>query len=526
MKTLMLFFLLGTALLNSFTLTAQQIRLRGLPHSTGRYLIIENAEEFSNFKLDVLEIKSDGSTVRQESLRLLRTNFYYLKSDYFDANNGSYKVVVTGYNSNGAVADEITAPIIPANPPTISAYQWKCVSPTYAYGLTTSQQENDNGSFWLDNVYDKYVWWEQPTNNTTIFPLVIEGVMLIQTDAQFDAIPGSLENVPHNDPTIVRYGPSGGQIPTGATVTLRGIPKKVLPQWQSFLGELGNSSVTDNSMICYSMPDNPDALFQNYEGYVECVNLAVMHANSLEQDLNLACMGMPSGYRPDMDGGSNYNNDNDWEAQIDEIWSILTSSDGFIQDTPPNNLSGNPSDLWDVLISLFSQPESNENDFNAVVQNVGALRFDNLSTNEAIQFSNAQLAAAAANFRSLSFTLNPGVHVATLACNDGSIRSFYFATKSKVNNTVEMKDFIGVNIFPNPIPGDEYMINLSSQISTTINYEVLNLQGNTLYRDRFIVKENSDVTPKIFFPSNIPSGVLVHRFVLPDGSWKSVLTTK
>lgn len=521
MKALMLFILLGGGVLNSLTLTAQQIRLRGLPHTTGQYLIIENAEEFSNFKLDVLEIKNDGSTIKRESLRLLRTNFYYLKPEYFDSNNGNFEVTLTAFNSSGVVVDEITAPVIPANPPTISAYQWKCTSPTYAYGLTAAQQIG-NDSFWLDNVYDKYVWWDM----TVDFPIALEGVGIYWTFQEFMAVPGALNNIPHNDATIKRYGPSGGQIPANSTTFLRGIPKKVLPQWQAFLGEVGNSNSQNNSFICGSMPENPDALFQDYSSYVDCVNLAVTFANTLEPQLDLYCAGMPSGYRPDMDGGSNYNNDNDWDAKLDEIWSILTSSDGFISDNPPSNVSGNPSDLWDVLISLFSQPESNVNDFNAVIDNVGGIRFDNLSTKEATQFSNAQLAAAASNFRSLTFTLNPGVHVATIACNDGSIRSFYFATKSKVNNTVEMKDFIGVNIFPNPIVGNDYMINLTSQISTSIIYEVLDLQGNALYRDRFLVKENSDVTPKIIFPSNIPSGVLVHRFVFPDGSWKSVLTTK
>ena len=341
-------------------------------------------------------------------------------------------------------------------------------------------------------------------------------------------VPGALNNVPHEDITVVRYGVSGGQIPAAPGKRLRGLPKKVLPQWESFLGELGNSSAQDNSFGCGSMPYDPDAAFQDYSADANCVALGVTFANILEPELDLYCFGMPPGYLPDYDGDNNYNNEGDWDLYLDNIWSIVTAMDGFVWTNLPNppGISDTPADLWDVLISVFSKLENTENNFEAVIQNVGGIRIDNLSTKEATQFSNAQLTAASANFRSLTFTLNPGVHVATIACNDGSIRSFYFATKTKVNNTVEMKDFIGVNIFPNPIPGNEYMINLTSQISTTILYEVLDLQGNQLYRDRFIVKENSDVTPKILFPSNMPTGVLVHRFVLPDGSWKSVLTTK
>jgi len=491
-----------------------------LPHNTGHYLIIENAEEFSNFKLEVQEVKSDGSKIKEESLRLLKTNFYYLKTDYFDYNNGNFEVVLTAYNSTGNIADEIIAPLIGDNSPVSSSYQWKCVSPTYAFGLTATQQTG-NDSFWLDNVHDKFVWWEE----SVPFPFALEGVASFPNNAVFMATTGALQGVPHNDVTVKRYGPSGGQIPAGPNVTLRGIPKKVLPQWQSALGEVGDSSVQDNSFACSSMPDNPDALFQDYYGYVDCVNLAVTFANVLEPQLDLYCFGMPSGYRPDMDGGTDSNNNNDWEQAYNREWLTLIKSDGYFEEIQ-NDISGHPSDLWDVLISLFSQAESSNNDFDVVIQNVGSIRFDNLSNTEATQFSNAQLAAAASNFRSLTFTLNPGVHLATIACNDGSIRTLYFATKSKVSNSVEMKDFIGVNIFPNPIPGNEYMINLTSQISTTILYEVLDLQGNTLYKDRFIVKEDSDVTPKILFPSNMPTGVLVHRFVLPDGSWKSVLTTK
>jgi hypothetical protein len=120
--------------------------LRGLPHTTGQYLIIENAEEFSNFKLEVQEVKSDGSKIRKESLRLLKTNFYYLKTDYFDYNNGNFEVVLTAYNATGNIADEVIAPLIADNSQVLRSFQWKCVSPSYAFGLTASQQEG-NDSF-------------------------------------------------------------------------------------------------------------------------------------------------------------------------------------------------------------------------------------------------------------------------------------------------------------------------------------------------------------------------------------------
>jgi hypothetical protein len=227
-----------------------------------------------------------------------------------------------------------------------------------------------------------------------------------------------------------------------------------------------------------------------------------------------------------MDGGNAYNSTFDWDAHIDAIMDSLVSSEGWWVDLPPNNGSGNPTDVWDMLISLFSEANGNSVNFEIVAQKTGGLRFDNLTTKEYFSFSNQQLLASASNPRTLSFTMNPGLYLTTLILNDGTTLSFHFATKSKISNTLEMKDFVSINLFPNPIQGDQYYLNVTSEISTTIQYEVINLQGNRLHSDRLQVRANSQTNPLIVFPVPIPSGMLIHRFVFSDGSSKTILSTK
>jgi hypothetical protein len=106
------------------------------------------------------------------------------------------------------------------------------------------------------------------------------------------------------------------------------------------------------------------------------------------------------------------------------------------------------------------------------------------------------------------------------------MRSIYFATNEKIQNSIEMKDLVSITAFPNPIIGDNYSLLINSSVDVTVNYEVLNLQGISLHKERLIIKGNNVATPKITLPQGVPSGTIIHRFSYPDGSWESLLTTK
>jgi hypothetical protein len=276
MKTLTLFFLISAGVLCSLNSFSQRIKLRGLPHTTDNYLIIENPEDFSTIRINILAIDANGGKEKVESVQLLGQNFYYIKPQYSKSGEGRFEVHIQATNNAGLVTDDLNVPILAENDNDLQYYQWKCVSPTYAYGLTATYVE-DNDSFWLDPVFDKYIWWEQ---STMTWPIEIEGVGSYDF-AQFNSLSGAVSNVPHNDPLVKRYNVYGGLIPAGSNVLLTGIPKKLRSEWQEFQGELGNPEA-NNHFSCNAMPQDPDELFQNYTAYGSCVGDAVSFANIKE----------------------------------------------------------------------------------------------------------------------------------------------------------------------------------------------------------------------------------------------------
>lgn len=145
-----------------------------MPHNTGHYLIIENPEEFSSFNLTIFEVNENGQKQPVDRARLIGEHYFYLKPEYFDDSNGAFEINIQGINNSGNLSDDISVPCAPDNPTVDSYHQWKCVSPTYAFGLTASYEET-NSSFWFDELDTEYVWW--PNNE---YPIALNGYSVIQ----------------------------------------------------------------------------------------------------------------------------------------------------------------------------------------------------------------------------------------------------------------------------------------------------------------------------------------------------------
>lgn len=518
MKTIQTIFILSILLVVAVESFAQSVKIHSLPSNSGHYVIISNQDDFAYVRLNIRKINPDQSKTIVDKIQLWKADYCYISNQYFDYYNGKYDIQILGYDSNGEMISDISVPVIPENPPVIESYQWKCVSPNYAFGLTASY-EIIHDSFWLDNVYDKYMWWDQAEVQ---YPISIEGVGVIWNAQEFDLIPGSIFDVPHSNPTVIRYNVFGGQIPTAPNRLLQGIPKKVLPQWEDYLGELGNPT-SENSFTCV-MPENPDATTGVPEDYYACVDLAVTFANILEPELNLLCSGMPnSNYDEHENGDQNITDEDgfDWEEWENELWNDFIKNDGTINFDNDENIN----DLWDLLISMFNTSNGENSSINDL-QNFAGLRLDNMSLDTHYSFSNSDFIQASSDPSLLAFNSPAGFYKAQLFFVSGQIKTFFFALNENLSNSLEMKDMIEVSAYPNPIISNQYTININSEISTSIRYEVLNMQGHLLYEDNFIIKANAQAMPTIRFSNGIPSGMHIHRFILPDNSWKSILTTK
>jgi hypothetical protein len=517
MKTLMLFFLLGGGVLSSLTLSAQKIKLKGLPHNTGHYLIIENAEDFSNFSITVFKTNITGEKQPVDKARLVGERYFYLKPEYFDASNGSFEVNIQGFNNSGTLSDDISVPCAADDPNVNDYYQWKCVSPTYAFGLTASY-EDTNDSFWLDELNTEYVWW---SNNE--YPIALNGYGLIESSSDFTMIPGAIEGLLHNNPMEIKYNVFGGQWPASSSTFLKGLPKKLLPQWENKQGELGNANA-DNHFTCI-MADMSDYPFNIPSAYYSCVGNAVTYANILEADLDLVCGGMlkPYNYQGDAnDWTFNHSGRPGWWGDfVDSVWDNFIGNNGLYDPTDNNH-----TDIWDMLLVALDKAEEDGVIPTNTISEFAAVRFDNLSTKEFHYFDSQDFMEAGSNRNTLAFTLSPGIYQARIILSTGEMRSIYFATNEKIQNSIEMKDLVSITAFPNPIIGDNYSLLINSSVDVTVNYEVLNLQGISLHKERLIIKGNNVATPKITLPQGVPSGTIIHRFSYPDGSWESLLTTK
>ncbi len=477
-------------------------------------MILDNAEEFSNVQVTVLRLNSNGTKQPVESVRLLGEHFFYLKPEYFDIQNGNFEIELTGFNEGGDILDDITAPVIPANPPVLSSYQWKCVSPQYAFGLTASY-EGANDSFWLSQLSNEYMWW--PTDEP-FESISVSGYNNIQDFGDFMALPGAQNEVPHNDPTIIRYNIFGGQITPVPDLTLRGLPKKLMQEWVNFQGELGDANANNNfSCVMSNMSNYP---FNIPAAYYECVDNGVVYANILEPDLDLYCGGMlkPVDYNVDWE----YTPSGWWVDWTAELWEDFVTRTGWFD---PSNTHNN-HDVWDIMLAGLGHAHAQNVIPSNTLDQLHAVRFDNLTTKEYHYFSASDLAAGALNRNNLSFTLNPGLHKSTIILSNGEIQNLYFATTERLSSGLDMKDFVSVLAFPNPVVGNSYSLKVTSSVDATIDYEVLSLQGITLHKDRFQVRANTSTTPLIEPVQGVPTGIIVHKFTYPDGSWESFMTTK
>ena len=123
------------------------------------------------------------------------------------------------------------------------------------------------------------------------------------------------------------------------------------------------------------------------------------------------------------------------------------------------------------------------------------------------------------------FTLNPGLYSIGIAFKNGNYVPHVVEVPVAVYNVYEQANFFEAQIFPNPITGDQFQINMQAQVTMKFDYEIWDFYGNQLYSRNFVMHIEQDRTHTIN-KNNLPSGLLLHRFVFEDGSVKSIQTLK
>lgn len=132
------------------------------------------------------------------------------------------------------------------------------------------------------------------------------------------------------------------------------------------------------------------------------------------------------------------------------------------------------------------------------------------------------------NYEFVGFELNldKGLYSAMLTTQKGGQVFRLIEVHEAIDLLASYAEFTDVNIYPVPIQNDWFSIDLMSSISSTIEYEIYDVSGFLLHSQRIVLGKNGLVTLRIAPSNPLPNGLHSHVFRFPDGSQKSITTSK
>jgi hypothetical protein len=126
------------------------------------------------------------------------------------------------------------------------------------------------------------------------------------------------------------------------------------------------------------------------------------------------------------------------------------------------------------------------------------------------------------------FTLESGLYNIAVQTKEGYYISIIKEVKKTLTNGITLAEHLNVTVFPVPITGDDFMLNLQADYKMKFQYILSDLDGTELYKKNFVVQEghNKNHSIKANGNASFPSGILVNTFIFEDGSSKSFQTMK
>lgn len=122
-----------------------------------------------------------------------------------------------------------------------------------------------------------------------------------------------------------------------------------------------------------------------------------------------------------------------------------------------------------------------------------------------------------------------GLYNLSYMTKNAEYKSFIVEAKTNCVLTSQIKDFVSVSIFPVPIVGNTFNINIETPLDETFTYELWDDKGNKIHSQLITVTKTSGepFTIKVSPRLDIPAGItLINRFIYSDGSIKTVNTIK
>ncbi len=125
-------------------------------------------------------------------------------------------------------------------------------------------------------------------------------------------------------------------------------------------------------------------------------------------------------------------------------------------------------------------------------------------------------------------TLPADLYRLKVSFSNGTYKELIIEAKQTYNYTASIKDLVAPRIFPVPIVGDKYTVQLESNIATMFMYELFDGNGINILTRKMEVGVTNGTPYDISISSDvaIPSGTLIHKFTFMDGSVRTINTIK
>ncbi len=126
-------------------------------------------------------------------------------------------------------------------------------------------------------------------------------------------------------------------------------------------------------------------------------------------------------------------------------------------------------------------------------------------------------------------SLDEGLYWLTAHTKKGDYYPIIIEAKESFSFSLLQKDLVNIVIFPVPHNDDFYSMNISAPFSGEMQYELHDSNGEMLFKQNIEFKNtsiNEPYTIKIEPNQILPSGILIHKFTMGDGSIYTQITNK
>ena len=124
------------------------------------------------------------------------------------------------------------------------------------------------------------------------------------------------------------------------------------------------------------------------------------------------------------------------------------------------------------------------------------------------------------------FTINAGLNRMRVITKSGNEKYVVFEAKETLESYYALSNFLDVTIYPVPVVGDAFKMNIQAGATLNFTYEMFDFQGELLHSTKYSVKQGHNEVHKVISQKPIPRGLVLNRFTFEDGSVLSITTTK